>query len=378
MTAADSIRLAVSGLRGGFLRTFLTILSMAVGVSAVLTVLALSDAGETRVEDEIANLGVNKVWIRPAMEQVSLCESDARIVSDAAQAPACASVYTIANVSDGDKFSLVQVAGFDSSADDVHSPKLLKGRMLCASDFRNASAVCLIDEVLDEYMGGDMVGEYLRVSNRRIRVVGVIKPMSLQMMSGAHGMMLLPLTSCLDTFGGEIAEITLSVQRGQQASEVAELATHVLGEEKYRIDTLEKEINAAREIVRIFVSVLLCVAIVCMLSGGIGVMNVLMIAVRERRREIGLIKAIGGTATQVLRLFLVEAASYSLLGGMLGVLFGQGLIILCSKLIGLDASLQIGTTLLVLIFAALLGLGFGTAPALEAASMQPVDALRSD
>ena len=378
MTLTDSMRLAVAGLRGSILRTLLTIMSMAVGVSAVLTVMALSDAGENRVEDEIANLGVNKVWIRPASENSILKSGDAASVSAAVQAPACASAYTVANIYYANKSALVQVAGFDSMAGNVHSPKVMKGRMLCASDFNGASSVCLIDEVLDDYLGGDMIGEYLRVSNRRIRVVGVIKPMSLQMMSGGHGMMLLPLGSYLDTFAGGIAEITVSVQRGQQASEVAELAASVLGKEDYRTDTLEKEINAAREIVRIFVAVLLCVAIVCMISGGIGVMNILLVSVRERRKEIGLIKAIGGTGGQVLCLFLLEAAAYAMLGGMMGVLFGQGLIILCNRLIRLDASLQIGTTVWVLIFAALLGIGFGTAPALEAASMQPVDSLRGE
>ena len=184
--------------------------------------------------------------------------------------------------------------------------------------------------------------------------------------------------SCFDTFGGEISEITISVNRGQLTGEIAEMASLALGQKDFRADTLEKEINAAREIVRIFVAVLLCISVICIVSGGIGVMNILLVSVRERRREIGLIKSIGGTARQVLCLFLLEASAYSLLGGMLGVLLGYVMILLCGTMIGLDASLQFGSAVLVLLLSALVGISFGTVPALEAAAMQPVDALRGE
>ena len=378
MTAVDSIRLAVSGLRGGLLRTLLTILSLAVGVSAVLTVLALGDAGENRVENEIATLGVNKIWIRPVSEDAALQMTDAQLVCDATQAPACEGAYTMATAAFGRKAALVQVAGFDASSEAVHAPKVLEGRMLRPSDFLDGSAVCLIDEVLSDCLGADVTGEYLRLGNRRFRVVGVIKPMSFQTLSAGTGMVILPLSAFIDTFDQGIAEITISVQPGQQTSEIARLAASVLSEDDFRTDTLEKEINAAREIVRIFVMVLLCVAMVSMLSGGIGVMNVLMIAVRERRQEIGLMKAIGGTAGQVALLFLLEAAAYAVLGGILGMIVGQGMILLCGAVIGLDATMRAGQAIPVLLAAALLGICFGVAPALKAAALLPVDALRSE
>lgn len=378
MTIRDSIRLSASGLQGGILRTLLTILSLAVGVGAVLTVLALGDAGELRVEDEIAKLGVNKVWIRAASDHSALQEEDARLVSEAVQAPACAGAYTMATVICGRQSALIQVAGFDAAAAEVHAPKVLLGRMFLQEEFNCGSSVCLIDAVLDEYLGGDVLGQYVRMANRRFRVVGIIKPMSLQTLSGGNGMIVLPLAAVLDTLNTQIAEITVCVQPGQEAQAVAQLAEEVLGGDGYRTDTLEKEINAAREIVRIFVMVLLCVAVVCMLSGGIGVMNVMLLSVRERRSEIGLLKAIGGTSQQVALLFLLEAAAYSLLGGLLGVLLGQGMILVFGKLIGLHAMTQLSTVLPVIASAALMGICFGVAPAIKAARLQPVDALRSD
>ena len=146
----------------------------------------------------------------------------------------------------------------------------------------------------------------------------------------------------------------------------------------YQASTLQAEIDAARSVVRIFVMVLTCVAAVCMLTGGIGVMNILLVSVRERRREIGLIKAIGGTGTQVGLLFLLEAVCYALLGGILGILLGMVMIRLFGAWIGLDAVLSAQMALPAVGIAALLGVIFGVAPALRAAGMLPVDALKSD
>ena len=378
MKIADSIWLSVSAIRSGFLRSLLTILSLAVGVAAVLTVLALGDAGELRVEEEIVKLGVNKVWIKPTTDRASLKAPDARFVSDTVNAPACAGAYTMTSTVHNRNTALVQVAGFDESAAAVHAPKLLKGRMIRQEEYLTGAAVCLIDEVLEQYYGGDMLGEYIRAGNRRFRVIGIIKPLSFQTLSAGNGMAVLPLQTVYDTFGAEVAEITVSVQPGQDASAIARIAADVLGDEGYRTDTLEKEIGAAREIVRIFVMVLLCVAFVSMLSGGIGVMNVMLLSVRERQNEIGLIKAIGGTAGQIAALFLLEAAAYALLGGLTGVLLGLGLIGLFGGLIGLHATTGVAEVLPVLLGAALIGICFGVVPAIKAAFMQPVQALQRE
>ena len=131
-------------------------------------------------------------------------------------------------------------------------------------------------------------------------------------------------------------------------------------------------------LVRIFVMVLLCVALVCMLSGGIGVMNVLLLSVRERKNEIGLIKAIGGTSSQIAVLFLLEAAAYAMLGGVIGLLLGMMMISLFGMFIGLHASTSITTVIPVLAGTAVMGIIFGVIPAVKAASLQPVEALRSE
>lgn len=375
----DALHLAFSALRGGIFRTLLTILGLGVGVGAVLAVLTLGDAGEERVETEIARLGVDKVWIRAKDSDHQLQAADAVELSDATEAPACAGAYTVAAVQIGGDASLTQIAGFDASMASVHAPKLMDGRLLTAVEYARGSAVCLVDKAMAERISGEVLGKRITIGNRRFRIVGIIKGMTMQAMTAGSGLVILPLNSFLDTLGGQIAEITLSVQRGQNAENVAQQALASLsGDGGFRADTLENEIDAAREVVRIFVMVLVCVAIVCMLTGSIGVMNVLLVSVRERRREIGLLKAIGGTSAQVGLLFLLEAAVYAILGGLLGVALGSVMITVFAAWIGLEASLKIADTIPVLFGAALLGCLCGVLPALKAAALEPVDALRCE
>ncbi len=379
MTLRDAFFLAVSGLRGSLIRTVLTILGLAVGVGAVLTVLTLGSEGQVRVEDEIARLGVDKVWITATDAGHPLTSHSSDQVAHATGAAACAGSHTMGLAQMGAKQAAVQIAGYDAGLAAVHAPVAEEGRLLMAQDHQAHRCVCLVDEALSELLGGEVLGRRLQVGGRLMRIVGVVSGMPMQTMTAGGGLVILPLTTYADTYGGDVAELALSVPRGSSAALLADKALSALGKsEGYNAATLENEIDAAREVVRIFVMVLACVAAVCMLTGGIGVMNVLLVSVRERRREIGLIKAVGGTAGQVGLLFLLEAAAYALFGGLLGVLVGAALISLCGGWIGLTARLSLVTALPVLLGAALLGMAFGVVPAIRAASMQPVDALRCE
>ena len=373
MKLRDAAGMALCSLRCSAVKTLLTILGLGVGVASVLTVQAMGTAGEARVEAEIGRMGVNKVWVTPA-EGRSIAEADVRAAGKAAQLPACAGACTAGPVSLHAETAAAQIAGYGPEMQLVHSGVIVAGRTFTAADFAQGNAVCLVDPTLAEALGGDVLGRRITLGGRRLTVVGVIDGLALPMMSLGGHVVALPLATWQDTFGKGAAQMTLSIPPGRSAAQVKDAVLLALGE-GFRADTLEKEIDAARQIVRIFVMVLTCVAAVCMLTGAIGVMNVLMISVRERRREIGLIKALGGTARQVAALFLTEAAIYALLGGLLGVLFGLVLVALFGGWMGLDARLTAARTLPVLLAAAVMGVAFGVAPALHAARLQVVDAL---
>lgn len=374
----DGMGLSLLNLRKSPGKTLLTVLGLGVGIGAILTVVTLGGAGEEQVETEIARLGVDKVWIT-AEETDVLGAADGPAVSRAADAPACAAAYTVSPVSSRGVETVAQISGYDSGAPAVHGLTAQEGRLFRAEEYEQGAAVALIDEALASRLGGDMVGRYLDVGVRRFLVVGVLTSSAPQTLMQSSGVAVLPLRALLDTFPAQVSEITLSVPRGRMAEDVSRLALQALaGRGTFQAITLQEEIEAARSVVRIFVMVLACVAAVCMLTGVIGVMNILLVSVRERRREIGLLKAVGGTSAQVGVLFLLEAAGYSLLGCVLGAVLGMAMTAAFGAWIGLNAHVQAGTLLAVAAAALVTGVAFGVLPAMRAARLMPADALRDE
>lgn len=375
----DMVYFSLCSLCSSFLRSMLTILGFAVGVGTVLTVLTLGDAGEFRVEEEIAKLGVNKVWVRQRDHTGLFSEEDAALLSAQTSAPACAGALTLAPVTVNDQMRSVQIIGLDERMHAVHTFKLVKGRIFNHHEYQQGSLVCLVDENFADSLGNIEIGTAIYAANRRFIVTGITETMAGQNAAGSSGLMVIPLSSYLSTFEGGIDEIILHVPSGQNAEDVAKQALSLMSpSDSFRTETLEEEINAAREVIRIFVTVLMAVAAVCMLSGGIGIMNVLVLTVRERRQEIGMLKSIGGTSYQICLLFLSEAMIYAILGGVLGIVLGNFMVQCCGVLIGISGEVKLSHILAMVVAALMLGLGFGVVPAAMAARLTPVDALRSE
>ena len=372
MTLRDALDFALTSLRGNLAKSLLTVLGLGVGVGAVLTVLSLGDAGEIRVEEEIARLGVDKVWFCAENPAYPLTE-DCRVIAASTGADVCLGASTMDAVSLGGQTVYAQIAGYDDGLETVHHPSSVQGRMFTAREY-SGERVALLDETLAGRLNA-AVGDFINCGGRRYCIVGVVAGMPAQSASLGSGMLLLPLQTWQDAYALAPTELALAVPKGEKAGELAEDVLAKLHNlpGKYLSVTLENEIDAAKSVVRIFVMVLACVA-----TGAIGVMNVLLISVRERRREIGLLKAIGATSRQVALLFLLEAAAYAALGGLLGILLGLGMTALFGALIGLMPQVKLLHMGLLLAGAAVLGLSFGVIPAAKAAGLPPAQALRTE
>lgn len=376
MRLNDAVGLAASNLWKNPVRTLLTILGLGVGIAAVLTVLTLGSAGEEQVEVQIARLGVDKVWITP--EEKGALQPDAgESIAAQTDMSACAGAVTMGAVKLGDEMAAAQIFGYDAGFETVHAPVLEAGRLFLPGEYKG-SAVALVSSAMAEQLGGDVLGRRADVGSRKVKIVGIVSGMQVQAAAVSNGMIILPLQTFLDTYAGAgVSEVTVTVPGGIRANDVGAAAVAALGE-GFGFTSLQEEIDAARSVVRIFVMVLACVAAVCMLTGGIGVMNIMLVSVRERRREIGLMKAIGATAGQIGLMFLLESACYALLGGALGILLGMALIGVFGRWIGLEAVLPLPVALTALAAAGLAGVVFGVVPALRAAGLLPVAALKKD
>jgi putative ABC transport system permease protein len=171
------------------------------------------------------------------------------------------------------------------------------------------------------------------------------------------------------------------VPSGKKPETVAKLVRHILYLQQgidADVETMQVQVDAANSVIDTFISVLGWVALICMLVGGIGVMNILLVGVRERRREIGIMQSLGANRTEITLLFLWEAMIYALLGGVLGIVMGIILTNAAGRSIDLTAVIQISDCITVLAAAICTGLFFGVTPALKASGLKPVDALRSE
>lgn len=382
MRLRDAVRLAAVNIFQTPMRSVLTVLGLAIGIGAILAVLTLGDAGQRQVEMEMTRMGVDKVWITArAQSDRGLTVEDGELMRRATGTLATAQAHLNLIVSAGDQTACAQITGCDSFLSQVQQFTLRTGRFLAEKDFEQGEAVAVLDRKLASSLfgGTDCVGGRIGAGGRIYLVVGVVEAIGAQMTGiGTDGTMMIPLTAFADAFGGDVSEVMLSVPKNVSGNTVAREALAALDDTggSFQALTLQAEIEAARAVVRIFVMVLCCVAVICMLVGGIGVMNIQLVSVRERRREVGVLKALGATGSQVCLLFLLEAAAYALLGGVLGILVGEIVVRLTGAWIGIWAVIDPVLIPLAVGFAALVGLLFGVAPAWRAARMAPVDALR--
>ena len=197
----------------------------------------------------------------------------------------------------------------------------------------------------------------------------------------ASGAVFLPIAVFCEWMGQSVHEIILSVPEGVTPQAVAAMAQDVMRVKRdmsVEAVTMQVQIEAANSVMSIFVDVLKWVAAICILVGGIGVMNILLVSVRERRREIGIMKSLGTTEGQICLLFLLEALVYALVGGCMGLVIGIGLIETAGRSIGLTPVIRLGDCAAVFLAALAVGLFFGVSPASRASRMKPVDALRDE
>jgi putative ABC transport system permease protein len=397
----NTVLLALRAIRRNLLRSFLTVLGIVIGVAAVITMVTLGNGATKSVSDQISSMGSNLLIVVPGQRfgpgsdgapafktadveairnQVGAARLVAPIVSKSATA-----VYQSSNWS-------TVVSGTNDDYFEAGNWEIAAGRTFSDAEERAGKAVCVVGEtVRNKLFGGqNPVGSEIRIKQFACEVIGLLKSKGQSAMgSDQDDVVIMPLRTVQRRLSGsqDVNRIMISVAAGASIDAVKGQVT-LLMRERRNIDESEDDdfrVMDTRQITqtltsttKILTMLLAAVAAVSLLVGGIGIMNIMLVSVTERTREIGTRLAIGALEREVLLQFLIEAVVLSSLGGLVGIALATGASIGLADLMNVPYLFNPGINLLSFLFSAAIGVIFGYFPARRAAGLNPIDALRHE
>jgi len=399
----NTLLLALRSIRRNLMRSFLTILGIVIGVSAVITMVTLGNGATLAVQNQISGLGTNLLQIRPgqrmgpgsgggtapAFKDVDADAIATQIGGIVAVAPEARSAATL--VASGRNWSS-SVVGSTNAWLRTGNWALGSGREFTDDELRAGAAVCIIGETVRRELYGSRsaLGEQLRVKKISCEIVGVLASKG----QGSFGndqddVVLVPLKTLQRRITGNTRVNTLlvSMADGSDATRLKASLTQLLRERRKLAAGEEDNFNvldtkqlaeALSGTTKVMTMLLGAVAAVSLLVGGIGIMNIMLVSVTERTREIGLRLAIGALEREVLLQFLIEAVVLSSLGGLIGIVLATGASIGLAAVMEVPYLFNPGVNLLSFVFSAGIGVLFGYFPARRAARLDPIEALRHE
>ena len=397
----NTLLLSMRAIRRNLMRSVLTTLGIVIGVAAVITMVTLGNGATKSVSDQISSMGSNLLMVVPGQRfgpgsdgapsfktadveairsQITSAEWVAPTVSKTATA-----VYQARNWS-------TVVSGTNNDYFHSGNWELSSGRTFTEAEERSGKAVCVIGETVRNKLFGrqNPVGSEIRIKGFSCEVVGLLKSKGQSAMgSDQDDAVIMPIRTVQRRLTGsqDIGRLSVSVRNGASIDGVKNQLTLLMRERRNIEDNEEDDFRVmdTRQIAqtltsttKILTMLLGAVAAVSLLVGGIGIMNIMLVSVTERTREIGIRLAIGALEREVLLQFLIEAVVLSSLGGVVGIALATGASIGLSKLMGIPYSFGLGINLLSFLFSAAIGVIFGFFPARRAAGLNPIDALRHE
>ena len=412
MNYGQSFRLALKSLATSKMRSILTMLGIIIGVASVIVILALGNGIQGMIDEQVAKLGINTIvtytWGRGDGSTMNLDPSDMyRLVEEHPDVLSGVSPYVSlqATIRKGDEkldqtklYGVSEVMFNDRSRSTIDGGESLeRGRFLSYLDVQRRQPVCVIGAYLaQELFEGDPLGQTLSIDGRSYTVIGILKQIQEDMQEGgSDDQLYLPYENALEILGERYVTLYMFTSTSGYTAGAAKqvidtyLFDYFQDPEAYYIQTMEEQANMINAMMGVAIGVLVAIAAISLLVGGIGIMNIMLVSVTERTREIGIRKSLGAKRKDIRRQFVIEAGTTSAIGGLLGIGLGYLLATGVGSILGASLSAQMnGATFsaaptpgaVLISFSVSVGIGilFGYLPANKAAKLNPIDALRYD
>ena len=399
----ETVRLALSSIRRNVLRSILTLLGIVIGVAAVIAMITIGSGTTEKVKSDISKLGSNLLVVRaggnsgpggPRVQAKELKDSDVAAIAarlPQARAVSAASQKIVRVIFGTDSLS-VSVTGSDTGYFEARDWAVSLGRAFTDQEVRGGAGVCLLGEsVRREFFGaGDPSGQAVRVGRMSCQVIGVLETKGFSGFGQDQDMtVLMPLTTFQRRIAGNRDVETIYIA-GTDATPMAELQEKVEEtlretrrvpsdrEDDFTVRDMTQVAEAMASATTVMTGMLGALAGVSLLVGGIGIMNIMLVSVTERTREIGIRLAIGAQERDILVQFLVEATVLSLIGGLVGIGLGLALAGIAATSMTIPFAPSLPVIALAVGFSGIIGMAFGFFPALRAARLDPIEALRHE
>jgi putative ABC transport system permease protein len=400
MRLLNTITVALRALRRNLLRSILTALGIIIGVAAVIAMVSIGNGAKSQVEGQIASLGQNIISVFPGNFTQGGVRGGFGSASTLTVEDAMAirhEVPGVVNLSPDlrDRTQILAnglnwattVQGEDVSYLDIRLWTIANGAMFSENDVRSGAKVCVIGKTVADqlFQDADPVGQTLRIRNIPFKVLGVLAPKGFNFFGqDQDDIVIVPYTSHLKRIARRpfLNSITIQAESPEQMARIQQDITDLLQQRRngrepdFTVRNQQELAEAATATTRTMTVLLGAIAGVSLIVGGIGIMNIMLVSVTERTREIGIRLAVGAHGRDVLLQFLTEAIILSLMGGMLGIALGIGSSQLISQLNGWPVLVSETAVIGAFVFSAAIGVFFGFYPARKASELDPIEALR--